>query len=322
MNDAPSQKKSNTQWGPIIHDFLILMMIMGMLGYLCKLAMEPFEVQTPTDNLVSLIRKGDVKLRDQQLVDQPFLKELDEVSKNISKESEGVNTPDRTGRTPLMWAVYANFNAPEAALSVDEKRLYYVFSLLSTPGIDIHRKDKDGFTAMHWAAWSGLRYSLTALAHAGLDVNTRENAGYTPLMLAAMRGNDEAVAALLELGADTTLTREDGSTAADLAQEAYASYSERDSFFFSLIYSKGRSESYMRTLELLKNGKSDSPVKTDEELRRIMFNAVKESEKQSKDAAEQAAEKAEETRKELEVEKAAGAPANTSPDQAPSAQMD
>ena len=317
MNETPSQDKPKTQWGPIIQDLIILMCVMGALGFACKLAMQPFEVQAPTDSLVSLIRKGAAKQQENgELRDQPFLKEME----SVSKEAElGVNTPDRTGRTPLMWAVYANNNDPADTRKVDTRRLYYVFSLLETPGINTAAQDDDGFTAMHWAAWSGMRYCLTALAHAGLDINARESAGYTPLMLAAMRGNDETIEALLALGADPSLTREDGSTAASLAHEAKISYDKRDNVVYTLIFKENRAKAYARTVELLKAGKVESTPLTNDQLREIMLRAALEE--QAKDNKE-ADEAAQEEKMELDIEKAAGAPPDTSPDQAPSAHVE
>lgn len=319
MNETPSPKKPRIQWLPIIQDFIILMCVTGLLGLLCKVAMAPFEVQTPTDSLISLIRKGDVKVQENgELQDQPFLKEMEAVCSSAEK---GVNTGDRTKRTPLMWAVYANNDNPAATRKVDANRLYYVFSLLNAPGINLDMTDADGFTALHWAAWSGMRYNLTLLIHAGMDINARENAGYTPLMLAAMRGNAESVEALLALGADATLAREDGSTAASLAAEACESYDKRNNVVYTLIYSDERAEAYAQTVALLSADKAPLAVKSNEELREIMLRTVKED-NMKKQAEEAAAEKAEVEKQELEVEKGAAAPPDTDADQAPSAHME
>ena len=317
MNETSSQTKSKTQWTPIIQDLFVLICVMGMLGYLCKLAMAPFEVQTPTDSLVSLIRKGSVKAAaDGVPQDQPFSKELDTV---CTSAEFGVNTVDRTGRTPLMWAVYANNNNPADTRKVDAKRLFYVYALLKAPGIDLNLADKDGFTALHWAAWSGMRLSLTALAHAGVDVNARENAGYTPLMLAAMRGNAETVEALLALGADPTIAREDGSTAASLATEAKISYDKRNNIVYTLIYEAKRADAYAQTVELLNAGKANGAPMSDAELHEIMLLTVQE-EQTNKDKA--AAEADQEKKIEQEIEKAAAAPPDTDADQAPSAHVE
>ena len=71
--EAPEVK---TQWGPIVKDFCILLVIMGILGYACNLLKDAFAHKSPTDSLVSLIRKGDLKEVNGEEVDEPFLKEL------------------------------------------------------------------------------------------------------------------------------------------------------------------------------------------------------------------------------------------------------
>ncbi len=247
------QTEHKTEWLPIIKDMCILVCIMGALGYACNLAMKPFESVQVTDSLVSLIRKGGV----QNGKDDIFLKEFDEGCK---KHEDFVNTPDSTGRTPLMWAVYTNFNNPELSLAKDADRAYYVQVLLNAPGVNIHAKDQDGFTALHWAAWSGMPHSVAMLAKAGLDINEKENNGYTPLMLAAMRGNSEVVAALQALGANANALNADNKTALQLAEEKGAAYDKRQSKVYSLIYSEERSTAYHTTQQLLKAGAAAAPV--------------------------------------------------------------
>lgn len=217
---------------------------MGALGYACNLAMKPFESVQVTDSLVSLIRKGGV----QNDKDPIFLKEFEEGCK---AHADFVNTPDSTGRTPLMWAVYTNFNNPQLSLAKDADRAYYVRALLDAPGINIHAKDQDGFTALHWAAWSGMPHSVALLVKAGLDINEKEANGYTPLMLAAMRGDETVVKVLLQLGADTAAVNNAGKTAAQLADEKGAAYDKRQSQVYSLIYSEDRSKAYQATRQLL-----------------------------------------------------------------------
>lgn len=242
-----SDTQHKTEWLPIIKDMCILVCIMGALGYACNLAMKPFESVQVTDSLVSLIRKGGV----QDGKDDIFLKEFAEGTK---AHADFVNTPDSTGRTPLMWAVYTNFNNPQLSLSKDADRAYYVQALLNAPGVNIHAKDQDGFTALHWAAWSGMPHSVALLAKAGLDINEKEANGYTPLMLAAMRGDDAVVKVLLQLGADTAAVNAESKTAAQLAEEKGAAYDKRQSKVYSLIYSEERSKAYHATQSLLKSG--------------------------------------------------------------------
>ncbi len=244
MSDTQEHK---TEWLPIIKDMCILVCIMGALGYACNLAMKPFESVQVTDSLVSLIRKGGV----QNGKDDIFLKEFTEGTK---AHADFVNTPDSTGRTPLMWAVYTNFNNPQLSMAKDADRAYYVQELLNAPGVNIHAKDQDGFTALHWAAWSGMPHSVAMLVKAGLDINEKEANGYTPLMLAAMRGDDAVVKVLLQLGADTAAVNAESKTAAQLAEEKGAAYDKRQSKVYSLIYSEERSKAYHATQSLLKAG--------------------------------------------------------------------
>ncbi len=248
----PGVTFTGTSWGGIIEDMLKLLLVMGTLGYLCNLAMKPFEQTNVTDSLVSLIRKGsletDKKTGDE--IDNVYLREL---AAGVTADAQFVNTKDATGRTPLMWAVYANYNNPEDAIKRDLARLYYVRNLLSQPGVDVQAKDNDGFTAMHWAAWSGMPYCTLLLAEAGLDINAQENNGFTPLMLAAMRGNNEVVKMLLTLGARTDLKNADGATAQELVANGEAAYNKRDTFIFKLIFSKERETAYQSTLALFTN---------------------------------------------------------------------
>ena len=251
-----------TQWGPIVKDFCILLVIMGILGYACNLLKDAFAHKSPTDSLVSLIRKGDLKEVNGEEVDEPFLKELKD---GKQKAADFVNVRDANQRTPLMWAAYANFNNPEKAAEVDTNRLYYIDALFENKA-DIQAKDEDGFTALHWAAWSGMRFTSYKLIKKGIDINQPENNGYTPLMLAAMRGNDKVVDLLLKMGANPALKNTKGETAADLVKAAEVAYSKRDSFVYGPVFSKEREEAYQRTVELL--SKANAAI-SDEELRKL-----------------------------------------------------
>ncbi len=243
MSDTETNNtaQNKVNWSAIVTDMVIIVAIMAALAYSCNLLMKPFESVSPTDSLVSLIRKGDNKGGTKDAV---FLKELEEGMKN---SPDFINTQDNTGRTPLMWAAYANFNDPLPALQKDIERVYYMRALLATTGIKPGMTDKDGFTALHWAAWSGMPLCTLLLVDAGLDVNQQDANGYTPLMLAAMRGNDEVTAYLLDLGANATLTNAKGETAAQIAANSEKAYNKRRNW--PLIFSKEREGSYLRTLD-------------------------------------------------------------------------
>lgn len=244
MNTENQAEKRSIHWGPIVQDMLILMAVMGVLGYLSSKVMEIFEAKTLTDSLVSLIRKEDVK----NGRDLPFTREL---KNGVKKYSDFINTRDNTGRTPLMWTVYVNYNDPAEAQKKDLKRLFYLNALLETPGIRCNERDNDGFSALHWAAWSGLSACAERLVQAGFDINATENSGYTPLMLAAMRGNAETVQTLLRLGADPARMRHNGDTAATLAKSHAEAYHKRSAFVYTLLYSEHRDTAYRKVCELL-----------------------------------------------------------------------
>ena len=256
-----AQAEVKTDWKPIIKDFCILLVIMGILGYACNLLKDAFATKSETDSLVSLIRKGDLKEDKGVEVDKPFLKELD---KGIAANADFVNTADANGRTPLMWAAYSNFNDPEQAAKADIDRIYYIDTLLEKKA-DINKVDEDGFNALHWAAWSGMRFTSYKLVNSGLDINKAENNGYTPLMLAAMRGNDAVVDLLLKMGAVPSLKNADGLTAAELAENAATAYKKRDSFIYSPVFSANREASYEKTCAILK----DAKVLDEEERRKL-----------------------------------------------------
>lgn len=277
------QEQQKTDWAAIITDMLILVAIMGLLGYLCNLAMKPFEVENPTDSLISLVRKGGVK----DGVDAPFARELASGMKN---HADFVNTPDATGRTPLMWAVYVHDNDPAAAWREDEKRTWYVKALMTTPGVNLNAKDNDGFTALHWAAWSGMPQSTFLLTQGGLDLDAQENHGYTPLMLAALRGNAAAVRLLLELGADPSHKNAEGQTALDLATEKGNAYEKRDTLFFSLIYKDRRHKLYKETIALLTNPPAKNDTLSQGEILKRMNALISEADAEDEKAADEPGE--------------------------------
>ncbi len=275
-NEAAAQQ---TSWKDIVADLLILIVIMSGIGFGLKIAMDSCKVETPTEALCAVIRKGAVSNE----VDQIFLNEL---AAGQKKHADFINLKDNTGRSPLMWASYANSINPTEVANIDETRTYYVSTLLNTPGMDSQATDKDGFTALHWAAWSGLSDVATLLiGEGGLDINQQESHGHTPLMLAAMRGNTNVVKLLIELGADTAATNAAGQTAQQLAQGHHKAYAANESslytgltrfwnsiafwkdeaekeealrhtkgaIFYFPLYQEARSDSFARCAELLAN---------------------------------------------------------------------
>ena len=230
MSDSTTNaaEAKQTTWQDIVLDLFILMLIMSAIGFILKFAMDACAVKQPIENLTATIRKGDVDAKTNK--DAGFLTEL----ANGQKDHPGfVNLKDDTGRTPLMWASYANSISPAEVDKIDLQRIYYVRTLLAQPGIEVQVTDEDGFSALHWAAWSGLEGVSLELIAAGLDLNAPEKNGYTPLMLAAMRGQAATVSMLLSLGADASAVNAEGKTALELASSHEKAYAASESGLYA-----------------------------------------------------------------------------------------
>ena len=71
-------------------------------------------------------------------------------------------------------------------------------------------RDKDGLTALHWAADGGKEEVVKSLLSAGADVNAQDSEGLTPLHYAVDCSQMGVARALLHAGADPTVTDRDG----------------------------------------------------------------------------------------------------------------
>ncbi len=248
------EQNVKTNWGLIIGDMLKLMLIVSVIGVAFKVGMSFFERTSPSDDLVSIVTKNQMAKDGKS--NPSFLAEME---KGTKLDANFINLMDDNQTSPLMWICYANFNNAFETKKTDIQRLYYVKYLLAQPKLDLQAKDKNGFTALHWAAWSGLTECCSLLINAGLDMNQAEDNGYTPLMLAALRGNDELVGNLLALGADVTATNKKGETAKDIAVKYAASYKSSDAWVYGLIYNQFRENAFERTVTALQ-GPAPSPV--------------------------------------------------------------
>ena len=75
--------------------------------------------------------------------------------------------------------------------------------LLLNIGADLHYRDLDGWSAIHWAAEEGHSDVVFLLLKAGIDVNAVSSYGTSVLHCAANGGNHVLVSNLLQRGADT-----------------------------------------------------------------------------------------------------------------------
>ena len=84
--------------------------------------------------------------------------------------------------------------------------------LKERPG-SVNVADRDGVTALHWAADHDDLAMTDLLIRAGADVRAQNRYGVTPLYAAATNGNGVMVARLLEAGADPNTALPEGETA-------------------------------------------------------------------------------------------------------------
>ena len=109
--------------------------------------------------------------------------------------TSGVDTRDRRGTTPLMYA---------AAVGSQD-----AMKLLLEAGADVNAKNAFDATALMWAA--GDIGKVRLLLAKGADVNARSKIGRTPLLIAALHdGASEAVRLMIDKGADVSAHDRDG----------------------------------------------------------------------------------------------------------------
>jgi len=90
-------------------------------------------------------------------------------------------------------------------------------------GVDVGLVDREGLTALHWAACAGHRALAAAVVHRGpVSVNCHANLGATPLMVACAARHLDVAEMLLDAGADPDLTTPDGWRALHVAVRACA----------------------------------------------------------------------------------------------------
>lgn len=98
-------------------------------------------------------------------------------------------------------------------------------SRLVALGVNVNsRIDKNGKTALHYAAYKGQFSSVRALVEAGADLDVTDENGVTPLHRAAIEGHSDIVRILLEALCSTDKKDENGNTA--LHEAAWNGYSK------------------------------------------------------------------------------------------------
>ncbi len=111
----------------------------------------------------------------------------------------------------LVWA--ATSSNPEILMAAAEGNLTKVKTILAADPEQINASDKDGWTALHYAANSGQSPMVEFLLSKGADVNSKtcekqslfkpeRESGWTVLHIAANAGNEKLTKMLLAKGAD------------------------------------------------------------------------------------------------------------------------
>lgn len=202
----------------IIFDGIILVIISTLFVIAADKAFSGLKGKTPKDDpLVTAILQEDLKQLESQLGDG----------------SAPDAYIDEHGRSPLIRAAYVNLSDAEATAASDSKRAPMAALLISRGAAPDHR-DKDGWSALMWASWSGLSKTAAVLIENKASVQTADKQGQTALTLAAARGRAEVVRLLLEHDADPAATAR-GQSALDLARIGLATHPARKAAYEEIL---------------------------------------------------------------------------------------
>ena len=212
----------------ILIDTLILCMVSTVLAVVFNFTVDKL--------------KGEVK-KDDPIVIAIIQADAKEVEKLVQMGAGVTNETDELGRTALMRAAFANYfetrpaprDAPATILrQTDDKRVAMV-GMLVEHGARLDTRDRDGWSALMWASWSGLTEVAAKLLDLGASPEFADRQGHTALIIAARRGNAEIVEALLAKGADPAVRNRAGESALDAARAGMAQYPDNASGFTAII---------------------------------------------------------------------------------------
>jgi ankyrin repeat protein len=133
---------------------------------------------------------GDSASLNEQLIEAAERGDMPSITTFLAKGAN-VNSRDKHGWTPLMWATsYDRANAVR---------------LLLEKGADVNSKGKAGETALTQASGFGYTEVMTVLLDSGADVNAQDERGWSALRHAAAERHTDAVNLLKARGAKVTL---------------------------------------------------------------------------------------------------------------------
>ncbi|MBY0405043.1 MAG: ankyrin repeat domain-containing protein [Cyanobacteria bacterium] len=124
------------------------------------------------------------------------------VEKLLNHPRIDINTTDKDGWTPLLWALKYN-------------HLPIIEMLMDHPKINVNSKNNDTQAPLAWASEEGnLSIVERLLSHPKIEINVKDNNGFTPLVLAFQKGRKVIVERLLECpGIEINWKDNSGSTA-------------------------------------------------------------------------------------------------------------
>ncbi|WP_371219670.1 ankyrin repeat domain-containing protein [Orientia tsutsugamushi] len=133
-----------------------------------------------------------------------------------------VDVQNNMGRTPLHLALTRLVSSQSVSSLLSTESLKIAQALL-THGANVNLQDKDGNTALHYAANDFHHLEVTEiLLNHGANVNAQNNVGDTALHRAARNGLLSTVVCLLESGANVHLKGQHGNSVLHCAAQAYA----------------------------------------------------------------------------------------------------
>lgn len=203
----------------IIDGLILLVTCVTIVLVLNNFVFAGLKKGSGSDSLVTMIQQDNLDRVKVILSEEDYNKVKENKPATLEEYKKArANKVDEYSRTPLMWLAYANNADAKFTTESDAKRVPMI-EVLVAAGADLNTVDKDGWSALMWASWSGLTSVSAKLIELGADYKVVDKNGNTALMIAAQSGHAEIVKNLLDKGADRLAKNFSQKTAKELAEE-------------------------------------------------------------------------------------------------------